>query len=175
MTFSWDEDDDVCFVLDQHIVFSFYSSRRNNNSLIDMTLHSHTFSWSWVNHTLLCSYSLMLYSLWRSNPYQCYSISYDPPEDWSTRGLIPRSTALEACTLTKTSIGQYYTSTLFVCCQQSQLYHHINNTFFPLNCLSFVLWLHITKCTSVVSSSLSSGFVVDCAKYIIFPFLGNQI
>jgi hypothetical protein len=23
MTFSWDEDDDVCFILDQHIVFSF--------------------------------------------------------------------------------------------------------------------------------------------------------
>jgi len=45
-----DDDDDVCFVLDQHVELNFYSARSLKQQCTDRHVASHS----------LCSYSLML-------------------------------------------------------------------------------------------------------------------
>jgi len=56
--FLWD-DDDVCFVLDQHAEIDFYSASWTKTSQrVDMSLHSDTLFWFRVNQ----SYSLVLHA-----------------------------------------------------------------------------------------------------------------
>ena len=54
-------DNEVRFVLDQHLSWIFIVlADRNNNLQIEMLLHSDTLSWFRVNQSLLCSFSLIL-------------------------------------------------------------------------------------------------------------------
>jgi len=56
-----DDDDDVCFVLDQHTYkLNFY----NISPHVNMSLHSDTLSW--FEPTSLCSYFLMLHAKGRA-------------------------------------------------------------------------------------------------------------
>ena len=53
INFQWD-DDEVCFVLDQHAELDFYSaSSLKQQSAVDMLLHSNTLFWFWANQSLL--------------------------------------------------------------------------------------------------------------------------
>jgi hypothetical protein len=52
--FLWDNDD-ICFVLGQHAKLNCYTADYwNNNSQVDMSLHSDTSHWFWVNQSI-CS------------------------------------------------------------------------------------------------------------------------
>jgi hypothetical protein len=69
-------------------------AHRHNSLCLDISLHSDT-HYSDSEPTMLCSYSLVLHALRRSNKYQCYSL-------WGSLDCCsnPWSTALEASTLT---------------------------------------------------------------------------
>jgi hypothetical protein len=49
----WDDDDDVCFVLDMLSLNFIVSAHWNKSTQVDTSLYSHTFYWFWVNQSLL--------------------------------------------------------------------------------------------------------------------------
>ena len=52
VNFQWD-DDEVCFVLDQHAELEFYSASSLNSPRIDMLPHADTLSWFRASPSLL--------------------------------------------------------------------------------------------------------------------------
>jgi hypothetical protein len=50
------------------------TKHRNNSLCVNLSLHSDTLSWFWVNQSMIF---LLLHALWRSNKYQCYSLWLD--------------------------------------------------------------------------------------------------
>ena len=82
INFQWDDDDEVCFVLDQHASLDFYSA----SSLKQQSTDKHVVQLG--QNILLLSqpvftYSLVLCAQQRINKYQLHSLWFDPIGAWT--------------------------------------------------------------------------------------------
>jgi hypothetical protein len=97
------DDDDICFVLDQHAELDHYSASSLKISLQEDVCCSTRIHYPDSGPTSLYSYSLMMCAQRRSSKYHIYSLWFDPNTDSN-----PWFTTLEAGTLTITLPMQLY-------------------------------------------------------------------